>query len=119
MDSAAQIEHYNAILIEDLRSQFRLVIEHVQTASSSLGERIDRFEQKTESRFEIIETILRQHSEILNEHSRILDEHSGILNEHSGVLRHLAKGMDALSDQVERQDGDIVTLKEAVFSKGH
>jgi hypothetical protein len=47
------------ILLEDIRSQTPSTLEAVETSRVALDERIDRFEQKTESRFAVVEAAIQ------------------------------------------------------------
>lgn len=51
---------YNAILIEELRSEFKFVIEHVTGVEERLTRRMDE-------KFEDVRKILTHHSDLLNE----------------------------------------------------
>lgn len=47
------------VILEDIRSQNRSTLEAVESSRVALGERIDRFEQKTESRFTVVEAAIQ------------------------------------------------------------
>lgn len=50
--SAKDIEHYNAILIEDLKSQFNFVIEKVQDSETRITNALSNFKNKFCQRFD-------------------------------------------------------------------
>lgn len=46
-------------ILEDIRSQNRSTLEAVEASRVAFDQRIDRFEQKTESRFTVVETAIQ------------------------------------------------------------
>lgn len=85
-------ESYNAVLIEEVRSQMQLVIEESQSTKSFLSQRMAEDKKEICDRLEVIENVVRLHS---------------------GQLADLGTKMDRVVDKVERHDDDIATLKEA------
>lgn len=58
LSEEGRIAHYSAVLVEDLKSQFKLVIEHVEGVRETLGQKIDTLEHKVgtlEQRFDKLE----------------------------------------------------------------
>ena len=51
-----------AVILEDIRSQSRATLEAVGASHVALAERIDRFEERTESRFGVVESAIQSNS---------------------------------------------------------
>jgi len=50
------------VILEDIRSQNRATLEAVGASHMALAERIDRFEERTESRFSVVEVAIQSNS---------------------------------------------------------
>lgn len=70
--STDTVEHYNAIMIEDLHSKIELVIEGLEVLRSEFRREISSFRNEVNGRFDVVEAAIRSHShEIRNLHSKI------------------------------------------------
>lgn len=56
------VEHYNAVLIEEIKDQMKQVLEAVDTSIGGVRQELHDFRRETGQRFDTIETILRNHS---------------------------------------------------------
>lgn len=74
-EGVAESKRHTLVLFEDLKSDIRLLAEHL----ASQSQRLD------------------QHSTILARHSTILDQHSTILDQHSQKLDALIRKVDRLA----------------------
>lgn len=113
--SSETIAHYNAVLIEDLRSEFKFVVEHVSSLSDRLDKKFDEQEVKFNERFNIIEAILQDHSCRWQENDKRWEENHAYLREMLKLLNRTIDDQDALSQRVDAHDRDLSTLKTAVF----
>lgn len=106
-----QRERYNAILIEDLKSEFRAVTEGMQTAKEEIIAEMDRRFEGTNQRLDNVELVLQQHSQILQEHSRKLDTVERVLQQHSQSLQRLETKVDKFAESVRQHDDEIRQIK--------
>ena len=102
--SAAQIQHYNAILIEDLKSEFRFVVEHMSGIEQRLTDRMDKTDAANNERFDNIEAVLKIHSQMLQENSKRWEA-----NEKR--MERIETKLDNVIEKVERHDQEISELK--------
>ena len=129
MTSAQEIQHYNAIMIEELRSQFRAVIEHSTSIEQRLVARMDQTDEKTERRFQDIETILKQHSELHRQNlarwdandkrwdanDKRWDANDKRLEKIEQRLTGIESKADQTGEKVEAHDHDIQELRSVVL----
>ena len=98
--SAKEIAHESVIMIESLRSDFKFVIEHMMGVEDRLIKRMDEKFAEHGQRLDVIEGVLRHHSEMHQEHNRKFDL---ILSE-----------MRPITHKVDQHDRDISDLKTAI-----
>ncbi len=127
--SSEKVAHYTAVLVEDLESKFQFVIEHVTDVEERMMKRMDQRFAEQDARFDVIEHILLDHSEILKDHSEILKDHGEILKDHSEILKDHGEILKdhsqsfssisgLLNQMIQREtdhSSDIKTLQDAVF----
>jgi len=83
--------HYTAILVEDLKDQFRFVTEKVGSVEGSL-----------QSRMTQMETSLRQ---------EVVDNRRALELRIDGAQKTLSEKIDQVSSAVSRQEDEITSLK--------
>lgn len=87
-----KIEHYNAVLIEELTSQFKFVTEHMMGIKEELVKKMDEKFDKIDTRFDIIEKTLGIHSQkfikIEDRLGKVEDRLSG-LEDRTGTIEHI------------------------------
>lgn len=124
------VEHYNAVLIEDLHSKMGLVIENMTGVEARLSEKMDSMQQENNKRFDNIEAVLQYHSTILNKHSTLLNENEERWkrneerwnqneerwNQNEQRLDRIETKLDKVADKVEQHDKDIQEIKAVVFT---
>lgn len=94
------VEHYNAVLLESLKADFRFVIEAVQGLDQKMERRFAEMEERFNTRFEVLELTLKRHSTILDHHSTILNHHSSILDRHSSILEEQNRKLERLDQRL-------------------
>lgn len=116
--SSRSISHYNAILIEELQSQFKFVVEHAETAYDKLSEKIDNFRQETEARFTIIEAVLKQHSTMLKQNEERWDQNDARWEQNdarweqnAAHLQKIETVLERVADRVDHHDSRIEELR--------
>lgn len=112
------IAHYNAILIENLQSQFKFVTEHVDTMGQSIRGEIQQFRSEVNGRFEVIETIVREHSQILQEHGKKLEQNDKRWEQNdkrweqnAATLSRIETKLDHFVEKVDDHEERISTLE--------
>ena len=65
--SSQDIAHYNAILIEEIRSDLKAVVDHVLGVESRLSQRMEQYQTETRERFQIIESVLSHHTQMFQQ----------------------------------------------------
>src|SRR3990167_11197033 len=80
---ATEIQHYNAILIEELNSNVKLIAEKVMSLDEKFERKLNEGFKKVDQEFADIKAILGSHSEKLNSHSKKLDSHTETLAKHT------------------------------------
>ena len=113
--SSEKVAHYTAVLVEDLESKFQFVIEHVTDVEERMMKRMDQRFAEQDARFDVIEHILLDHSEILKDHSEILKDHGEILKDHSQSFSSISGLLNQMIQRETDHSSDIKTLQDAVF----
>jgi chromosome segregation ATPase len=78
------------VILEDIRSQNRATVEAVGASHTALAERIDRFEERTESRFDVVEAAIQSNSRGI----AALDHRMGSLEGRMGSLEERLERSD-------------------------
>ena len=106
--STKEYQHYNAVLLEEIRSQMNGVIETVQLTGQRLDEKIDGVEKRLTERLEIVEMVVRGNSEDIKKNSEDIKKNTV-------TIQRLEQKLDPVIEKVERHDVDILRLKSAVL----
>ena len=128
-------QRYNAIMLEQLDSKFNMLVEYITGVKETLIERMDlRFDQH-ETRFDIIENILRDHSQrwVENEKRWEQNDRRWKSNESrweqnekrweknekrwirtEAKIDKISAKLDAVAIKVEEHDVDIQRIKKVV-----
>lgn len=113
--------HYNAVLLEEIRSQMNAVIETVEVTGANLNEKIDGVEKRLTARIEVIEIVVKGNSAKLKEHDKQFEKIDQRfekietkLKEHDQRFDRLEEKMDRVVEKVDRHDEEIIFLKSAV-----
>lgn len=67
LDLRRIFEHRNAILLEEIKGQMKLVLETVDTSISGVKQELSEFRCETNQRFDRIESVVRGHSTAIAE----------------------------------------------------
>lgn len=82
------IAHYNGVLIEGLRSDFKFVTESVIGLHSVINEKIDALDKKLGARIDNVEAVLSYHSKLLQKNDKDHERINAVLEHHSQLLEH-------------------------------
>ena len=128
------IEHYNAVLLEDIKSKMELVIEGMEITKESIHKEVSEFRCETNQRFDMIEGIVREHSgqlqnieatladhgrqladhgRQLTDHGRQLTDHGRQLTDHGGRLDRIETKVDKIGERLDNHETRITTLETA------
>ena len=110
-----KIEHYNAILIEELTSQFKFVTEHMVSIEERLVKKMDEKFDKIDTRFDMIEKTLEVHSNRLGK----VEDRLGKVEDRTGTIEHILlefkretnEHFEKLEHKIETHDHDIAQIK--------
>jgi len=102
-----KIEHYNAILIEELTSQFKFVTEHMMSIEERLAKKMDDKFGQVDSRFDIIEKTLENHSDRLNTVENVLVEFKRESNGRFDQIENRLGSVENRLGSVENQLGSV------------
>lgn len=107
---SSQIEHYNAILLEDMRSEFKFVTEGLVGLREEIerNRKEDKFE--TESNFRDMRSLLRA---LYDKNERDFSENQANFSDMKSSLANLSNQVEKVVDKVEQHDKDIKDLKSA------
>jgi uncharacterized protein (DUF3084 family) len=111
LSSAAQIQHYNALLIEDLKSDFKFVVEHMNGIEKRLTERMDRTDAANQQRFDTIEAILKLHSQHFQKNEERWQKNEERWQKNEERLGRIETKLDQVVEKVERHDQEIQEIK--------
>ena len=124
-----KIEHYNAILIEELTSQFKFVTEHMMSIEERLTKKMDDKFGQVDSRFDMIEKTLELHSQKFVKIDIQLDKIEGRLGSvenrlgsvenRTDTIEHILlefkretnEHFEKLEQKIETHDHDIAQIK--------
>lgn len=67
------IEHYNAVLLEDIRSKVEQVAEGVDTTRNELRCEIREFKEDVNDRLTLVDAAIRKHSDAINENTKRIE----------------------------------------------
>src|SRR3989338_4710108 len=128
------IEHYNAVLLEDIKSKMELVIEGMEITKEFIHKEVSEFRCETNQRFDMIEGIVREHSgqlqnieatladhgrqladhgKQLTDHGRQLTDHGRQLTDHGGRLDRIETKVDKIGERLDNHETRITTLETA------
>ncbi len=80
------IEHYNAVLLEDIRSKMQQVIEGMDSTKTEIKRELGEFRAEANEHFEMLDTVVREHSGQLQNIERQLADQSKQLADQSKQL---------------------------------
>ncbi|HCU24666.1 MAG TPA: hypothetical protein DF383_06595 [Deltaproteobacteria bacterium] len=98
-------------MIEDLKSEFRFVVEHVSTLNQSLRGEINQMKVENNERFDRIETVLKSHSRMLQENEKRWKDNEKRWEDNEKRLERIETKLDDVVEKVERHDQEISVLK--------
>lgn len=105
------IAHYNAVMIEELRSQFKFVIEKSEGVEERTRQLINELHQKTEERFDDVDLVLRKHSEMFVQVDQRFDRLVKKVDGHDQRFESLEHKFDRLEKKVDGHDQRFDTLE--------
>lgn len=106
--------HYNAVLLEEIRSQMNAVIETVGLTKETLEAKIDGVEKRLTERIEIVEMVVRENSKDIQDIKIAVKENSKDIQGLTTAVKEIKQTLDGVAEKVERHDEEIVFLKSAV-----
>ncbi len=102
------VEHYNAILLEDIKSKMELVIEGMQTVETRLTCRMDGMETRLMGEIDMLKLAVTVHSgeikELRSEVKDIRSEVKDIRSEVKDIKFEMQAVETRLSDKIDKWD---------------
>ena len=108
------IEHYNAVLYEDLMSKMELVIEGMEGTRDVLREDMRQLEQRITGEIGLLKTVVHRHSGDLELEATIRRGLSENIKENNLQVLETNKKIDTLQEGVVENTKNIKELKEQV-----
>jgi len=111
--SAKEIQHYNAVLIEELKSQFQMVTENTKTSEERLTKNMNERFAEQDDRFKTFEIILKYHTELFWKNDKRWEDNGKRFVVIEKKLDTVIEKLDKVSEKVDRHDQEIHLLKAA------
>jgi vacuolar-type H+-ATPase subunit I/STV1 len=93
------IEHYNAIMIEEIRSVVRAELEGMHSRMDSFEGRLESFRNEVNSRFDLVETAIKCNSQAIRELRNDMDRR---FSEMSDKMDHVIDRVDVHEERLTR-----------------
>ena len=91
------------VILEDIRSQNRATLEAVGASHTALAERIDRFEERTEARFDVVEAAIQSNTRGI----AALDHRMGSLEGRVGSLEGSVGSLEGSVGSIGQRMGSL------------
>ncbi len=115
------IEHYNAVLLEDIKSKMEQVIEVTETTKESIHKEMNEFREEVNQRFDMVESVVRAHSGQLQNieitlagHGRQLTDHGKQLTDHGKQLTDHGKQLTDHGKQLTDHGKQLTEINKHV-----
>ena len=111
------IEHYNAVLLEDMKSQMDWVIEGMDSVKHEINDKMAHLDTKITQEVELLKTVIHSHSDELN---MLRNVFSGLNNDvKESNLQAAANGrrMDEVCSVVKSIRTDILQTENHLSNK--
>ena len=106
---------YTDVLLEEIRSQNRGVMECVQTMEINLRQDMQNMESKLSSQIEVTQMAVRSNKgEIIQIQKKLLEVETKLTERIDSVEINLSQKIDKVADKVEHHDEEITFLKTAI-----
>lgn len=107
------VEHYNAILLEDIKSKMEAVIEGMQSVETRLTSKMDDMEAHLSSDITMLKTAVTAHSGEIKELKTAVTAHSGEIRKLESNMQAMEQRLDTKIDQVETRLSDKIDKQDA------
>lgn len=121
LSEEARIAHYSAVLVEDLKSQFKLVIEHVEGIREALGQKIDileqkvdKLEQRVDKGFAENERRWQENERRWQENKQLWQENKRLWQENDGWQHEAIKTLGRIESKLDNHEERITHLESVV-----
>ncbi len=99
--------HYNAVLLEEIRSQMNVVIETTEVTRETLEAKIEEVRTELKQEIQITQMAVKANSVKLQEHDQRFDNLEKDVKE-------IKQKLEGVVEKIERHDEEITFLKSAV-----
>jgi hypothetical protein len=128
------IEHYNAVLLEDIKSKMEFVIEGMKSTKDSIKKDVGGLEIKLTQEIELLKSVVHKHSsdieweakthemlrnnikectlQIVDNNKRIETMQGRLLNEINQTETRLSTKIDKIGNRIGDHEGRIVILEK-------
>lgn len=104
LSQGEEIQHYNAILIEEIRSEMKMVVEHVTTSEERIMARMDERFLEVDQSFDDVRRILSYHTELFRKNDERWQKNDERWQKAEIKLDQIASKLDAVVEKVEKHD---------------
>ena len=98
------------VILEDIRSQNRATLEAVGASHTALAERIDRFEERTESRFDVVEAAIQSNTRGIAGLDQRMGSLEGRVGSVEGSIGSLEGSIASLEGRIGSVEGRMGSL---------
>jgi len=102
------IAHYNAVMIEELRSSQKAVIEHVDIKIDALDRKLENFRSEVNNRFDIVEAAIKYNSMNIKELQAQMREAGGNIKDLQTSMMRVEGRLDDHEDRIATLEGSQV-----------
>lgn len=98
------IEHYNAIMIEEIRSVVRSELEGIHARMDAFENKLESFRIEVNGRFNVVEAAIRCNADAIRELRVDVNRLKNEMTEVKGILNHVANRVDDHEERVGRME---------------
>jgi hypothetical protein len=102
------IQHYNAILIEDIKSKMELVIEGMEGTKEVIRKEVKQSEQRVTGEIALLKTVVHRHSGDLEMEATIRRGLSENIKENNLQIVETNKKIETLQEQIKQMEVRLI-----------
>ena len=115
LNKSDKLEHYNAVLLEDIKSKIEFVLEAVDVTQNTLKSESKHLEERVTQEIELLKTVIHKHSDEIGFNARVFDSLSNNIKENNlqivELRKKLAERLDKTDECLDDHETRIVGLE--------
>ncbi len=112
-----EIEHYNAVLLEDIKSKMEFVLEGMDVVKNELKSEMHSLDRKITNEIELLKTVIHKHSSDINWSNNIYKSLNNNIKENNLQITEVGKKLedkiDKIGERIDDHETRITTLETA------